>query len=59
VIKDLHELFAKAATSADVRDKLASQGISVETSTPAALTARIKADTAKFAPIIKAAGVAK
>jgi tripartite-type tricarboxylate transporter receptor subunit TctC len=42
-----------------VREKLAAQGISVGASTSADLLARIKADTAKFAPIIKASGTAK
>jgi tripartite-type tricarboxylate transporter receptor subunit TctC len=59
VIKSLHAMFAKAVTAPDVRDKLAVQGISVGTTTPAELVARIKADTAKFAPIIKASGAAK
>jgi len=58
-IKNLHELFTKAAAAPDVREKLAAQGISVETSTPAELLARIKADTAKFGPIIRASGTAK
>jgi tripartite-type tricarboxylate transporter receptor subunit TctC len=59
VIRNLHEVFAKAAMSADVRDKLGGQGISVGISTPSELAARIKADTEKFAPIIKASGAAK
>ncbi len=59
VLKNLHDLFAKAATSPDVQAKLASQGISAGASTPAELAARIKADTAKFAPLIKASGVKK
>jgi tripartite-type tricarboxylate transporter receptor subunit TctC len=58
-VRSLHELFAKAATSPDVRDKLAAQGISVESSTPEQFAARIKADTAKFGPLIKASGAAK
>jgi tripartite-type tricarboxylate transporter receptor subunit TctC len=58
-VKNLHELFAKAVASPEVRDKLASQGISVESSTPTQFAARIKADAAKFGPIIKASGVAK
>jgi tripartite-type tricarboxylate transporter receptor subunit TctC len=58
-IKNLHALFAKAVESPDVRDKLAATGISVGSSTPDQLAARIKADTAKFAPLIKASGVAK
>ena len=58
-IKNLHELFAKAVASPDVRDKLAAQGISVSASTPAEFAQRIKADTAKFGPLIKASGAAK
>ena len=58
-VKSLHELFAKAATSPEVRDKLAAQGISVESSTPEQFAARIKADSAKFGPLIKASGAAK
>ena len=58
-IKNLHELFAKAVASPDVRDKLAAQGISVGASTPAEFAQRIKADTAKFGPLIKASGAAK
>ena len=58
VIKSLHEVFAKAIASPDVRDKLAAQGIHVGASTPAELAAR-KSDTAKFAPLIKASGAAK
>ena len=58
-VKRLHEMFAAAATSPDVRDKLAAQGIYVESSTPEEFAARIKADTARFAPLIKASGAAK
>ena len=59
MIKTLHELFAKAAMSPDVRDKLGGQGISVVTSTPAELLARIKGDIQKFGPLIKASGTKK
>lgn len=58
-VKQLHELFSRAATSPEVRDKMASQGIAVESSLPADFAARIKADTARFAPLIKASGAAK
>jgi len=59
VIRNLHDLFAKAVASPDVKAKLAAQGIVVGASRPAELTARIKSDTAKFTPIIKASGAAK
>lgn len=58
-IKNLHAMFSKAIAAADVREKLAAQGINVGASTPAELLARIRADTAKFAPIIKASGTTK
>jgi tripartite-type tricarboxylate transporter receptor subunit TctC len=58
-VKNLHELFSKAVESPEVRDKLAAQGISTESSTPQEFAARIKADTAKFLPIIKASGIKK
>jgi tripartite-type tricarboxylate transporter receptor subunit TctC len=59
VIGGLHDLFAKAVAASDVKAKLEGQGILVGASTPAELAARIKADTAKFAPLIKASGAAK
>jgi tripartite-type tricarboxylate transporter receptor subunit TctC len=59
VIRSLHEIFAKAAMSPDVREKLGGQGISVGSSTPAELAARIKSDTEKFGPLIKASGTTK
>jgi tripartite-type tricarboxylate transporter receptor subunit TctC len=58
-IRNLHAMFAKAVAAPDVRDKLAAQGISVGSSTPEELAARIKADTARLAPIIKASGTKK
>lgn len=59
VIRSLHEIFARAVASPDVKAKLDSQGITVASSTPAELAARIKADLAKFTPIIKASGARK
>jgi len=58
-IRSLHEMFAKAVAAPDVREKLAAQGISVGSSAPGELLARIKADTARLAPIIKASGTKK
>jgi tripartite-type tricarboxylate transporter receptor subunit TctC len=58
-VKRLNEIFVKAAESPDVRDKLASQGISTLSSTPEEFAARIKSDTAKFAPLIKSSGIKK
>ena len=58
-VKRLNDLFVKAVQSPDVQEKLAAQGINTESSTPEQFTARIKADTATFAPLIKAAGMQK
>ncbi len=58
-VKRLNEIFVKAVQSPDVIAKLAAQGITTESSTPEAFAARIKADTAKFTPLIKAAGMKK
>src|SRR5262245_12063022 len=59
VIRSLHDIFAKAVAAPDVKDKLAAQGISVGASMPAELVARIKSNTAKFGPIVKASGAKK
>jgi tripartite-type tricarboxylate transporter receptor subunit TctC len=58
-IRSLHEIFAKAVASPDVKAKLDSQGITVASSTPEELATRIKADLTKFTPIIKASGARK
>jgi tripartite-type tricarboxylate transporter receptor subunit TctC len=58
-VKRLNEMFVKAVQSPDVIAKLAAQGITTESSTPEAFAARIKADTAKFTPLIKGAGMKK
>lgn len=58
-VKRLNEIFVKAVQSPDVIAKLAAQGITTESSTPEAFAARIKADTDKFTPLIKAAGMKK
>jgi tripartite-type tricarboxylate transporter receptor subunit TctC len=55
-IKSLNERFVKAAASKALQAKLAAQGVIVGTSTPAEFTARIRSDTARFAPLIRASG---
>jgi tripartite-type tricarboxylate transporter receptor subunit TctC len=42
---------------ADLREKLSRQGLIVTTSTPAALTSLMQAETAKWAKVVKAAGI--
>ena len=59
VIRSLQEMFARAVAAPDVKAKLDAQGIAVGSSTSAALAARIKADTDKFAPMIRASGAAR
>jgi tripartite-type tricarboxylate transporter receptor subunit TctC len=58
-VKRLNEMFVKAVQSTEVREKLAAQGITTEFSTPQQFADRIKADTAKFTPLIKASGMKK
>ncbi|MBM3528148.1 MAG: tripartite tricarboxylate transporter substrate binding protein [Alphaproteobacteria bacterium] len=58
-IANLHAMFAKAVADPDLRQRLAGQGIHVGATSPVEFTARIKADAAKFGPIIKASGAKK
>ena len=47
----------KALQHADMQAALASQGVDIETTTPAELAARIKTETATWAEVIKVAGI--
>jgi tripartite-type tricarboxylate transporter receptor subunit TctC len=58
-IKNLHERFTKAMDSRPLHAKLAAQGIFLISATPTDFVARIKADTAKFGPLIKASSAGK
>jgi tripartite-type tricarboxylate transporter receptor subunit TctC len=55
--KRIHEESAKALQRPEVQQAMANQGLEVETSTPQELAARIKAETATWAEVIRAAGI--
>ena len=48
---------AHPTTQTDVRERLAGQGLFVKTGTPAELTALMQSEIAKWAKVIKAAGI--
>ena len=47
----------KVLQMADARELLAAQGLDAQASTPAELAQRLKADVAKYAKLLQAAGV--
>jgi len=57
IVDRLNAAINKAMTRADMKDKLASQGADALIGTPADLAALVQRELAKFAAIIKAAGV--
>jgi tripartite-type tricarboxylate transporter receptor subunit TctC len=60
VIARLNDALVKAAATAEVKDRLGSGlGITVETSTPAELAARVKTESAKWAKAVADAGIEK
>jgi tripartite-type tricarboxylate transporter receptor subunit TctC len=59
IVADLHQRFTKALTSKPLQQKLAEQGVALGASTPDEFVARIKADTARFGPLIRESGAAR
>ncbi|MGQ0751904.1 MAG: tripartite tricarboxylate transporter substrate binding protein [Betaproteobacteria bacterium] len=57
VISKLHAELTKAARAPDVADQFARQGAEVNLSNPTDLAGVIKADVAKWAKVVKAAGI--
>jgi tripartite-type tricarboxylate transporter receptor subunit TctC len=57
IVDRLNAAINKSMTRADMKDKLASQGADALIGTPADLAALVQRELAKFAAIIKAAGV--
>ena len=57
VIEKLHGEIARAARAPDVAEQFARQGAEVSVSTPAALSEVVRAEVAKWAKVVKAAGV--
>jgi tripartite-type tricarboxylate transporter receptor subunit TctC len=56
IIEKLHAATVKALNSAEVKERLASQGAMVVTSTPGEFAAYIKSEIAKWARIVSASG---
>jgi len=59
IVAGLHDRFTKALTSKALQQKLAEQGVGLGASTPDAFVARIKADTARFGPLIRESGATR
>ena len=57
IITRLNQKTVKALAMPDMRDKLAQTGVDAESSTPAQLDKLLRTDVAKWAKIIKAAGI--
>jgi tripartite-type tricarboxylate transporter receptor subunit TctC len=53
----LHEVFVAAMNTADVKERVALHGFEPETSTPEAFGRYIRAEVAKWAKVVKAAGI--
>ena len=59
IVASLHDRFTKALTSKALQQKLAEQGVDLGASTPDGFVARIKADTARFGPLIRESGATR
>jgi tripartite-type tricarboxylate transporter receptor subunit TctC len=57
ILTRLNTETVKALNSAELKDRLTLQGLDVASSTPDALTALVKSETAKWAKVAKAAGI--
>ena len=57
ILKRLHAETVKAMSAPDMKDKLAGEGAEPMTSTPAELTAFLKAEIAQWGRVVKAAGI--
>jgi tripartite-type tricarboxylate transporter receptor subunit TctC len=57
IIVKLNQEFARIMAAADVRDKLLSVGMEPTTSTPAQFTDFVRAEIAKWARVVKTAGI--
>lgn len=57
ILKRLHAETVKAMSAPDMKDKLAGEGAEPTTSTPAELTAFLKAEIAQWGRVVKAAGI--
>jgi aryl-alcohol dehydrogenase-like predicted oxidoreductase len=57
VVSRIHEQAVAALSGADVRQRLQAQGAEVVASSPAAFAAFIRDELARYAPVVKAAGI--
>jgi len=57
VIAAVNAEMTRAGQSADVRDRLATAGTEVATSTPAEFSALLKSDLARYEKIVRSAGI--
>ena len=57
IIARLHQEMAKVLTSADTRQRILASGAEVVASTPESFAETIRADMAKWAKVIKEAGI--
>ena len=57
IVERIRTELHKALQQPDIQTAMASQGVDLDPGTPAALAARIKAETATWAAVIKAAGI--
>ena len=57
ILKRLHAETVKAMSAPDMKDRLAGEGAEPTTSTPAELTAVLKAEIAQWGRVVKAAGI--
>ena len=59
LVQNLNQMFVKALEANEVQAKFGAQGVALGGSTPAQFLERIKGDTVRFGPLIKAAAAAK
>jgi len=57
IVKRIHVATAKSLDVPDVQQAMARQGLESEISTPAELAARIRAETAQWAAVIREQGI--
>jgi tripartite-type tricarboxylate transporter receptor subunit TctC len=57
VIDRIHKALVRAAGSADVKSRLAAQGVDVVSTSPAEFSKVIREELAQWASVVKAAGI--
>jgi len=57
LVDRIHQLFVKAATSQEVKDKLGGVGFDIVTNRPEEFAAYIRSEHAKWAKVVKSAGI--